>query len=66
MQNIKTIRGDLDASDLRVAIVAARFNDLVVESLIKGALDSLRSHGVDAVGWPGWPGTLCMASFAMS
>jgi len=47
MQNIKTIRGDLDASDLRVAIVAARFNDLVVESLIKGALDSLRSHGVD-------------------
>ncbi len=47
MQNIKTIRGDLDASDLRVAIVAARFNDLVVESLIKGALDTLRSHGAD-------------------
>ncbi|MCH7510479.1 MAG: 6,7-dimethyl-8-ribityllumazine synthase [Proteobacteria bacterium] len=45
MQNIKTIRGDLNASDLRVAIVAARFNELVVESLIKGALDTLRSHG---------------------
>ena len=45
MQNIKTIRGDLNASDLRVVIVAARFNELVVESLIKGALDTLRSHG---------------------
>lgn len=45
MQNIKTIRGELNANDLRVAIVAARFNELVVESLIKGALDTLRSHG---------------------
>ncbi len=45
MQNIKTIRGELNASDLRVVIVAARFNELVVESLIKGALDTLRSHG---------------------
>ena len=47
MQNIKTIRGELNANDLRVAIVAARFNELVVESLIKGALDTLRSHGAN-------------------
>ena len=47
MQNIKTIRGDLNASDLRVAIVAARFNELVVDNLIKGALDTLRSHGAN-------------------
>jgi len=45
MENINTIRGDLDARDLRVGIVAARFNELVVESLIKGALETLRSHG---------------------
>ena len=47
MQNIKTIRGDLNASDLRIAIVAARFNELVVDNLIKGALDTLRSHGAN-------------------
>jgi len=32
--------------DLRFAIVAARFNDFVVEALIRGALDALRRHGV--------------------
>ena len=47
MQNIKTIQGEMNASDLRVAIVAARFNELVVESLIRGALDTLRSHGAN-------------------
>jgi 6,7-dimethyl-8-ribityllumazine synthase len=45
MEKIKTIRGELSASDLRVAIVAARFNELVVDSLIKGAVETLRSHG---------------------
>lgn len=45
MQNITTIRGELDAKDLRIAIVAARFNELVVDSLVRGAVDALRSHG---------------------
>ncbi len=31
--------------DGRFAIVAARFNDFIVESLIKGALRCLRQHG---------------------
>ncbi len=41
----KVIEGELLARDLRVVIVAARFNDFVVEPLIRGALDSLRRHG---------------------
>lgn len=45
MQSIKTIEGDLVARDVRFTIVASRFNDYIVESLIKGALGSLRRHG---------------------
>ena len=37
--------GDLVARDLRFAIVAARFNDMIVESLIRGAVDALLRHG---------------------
>jgi 6,7-dimethyl-8-ribityllumazine synthase len=42
----KIIEGELLARDLRFAIIAARFNDFVVEPLIRGALDALRRHGV--------------------
>ena len=42
----KTIEGELLARDLRFAILAARFNDFVVEPLIRGALDALRRLGV--------------------
>ncbi|MDH4072178.1 MAG: 6,7-dimethyl-8-ribityllumazine synthase [Gammaproteobacteria bacterium] len=45
MEQIRTIEGDLNARDLRVTIVAARFNDFIVESLIKGAVRCLRQHG---------------------
>jgi 6,7-dimethyl-8-ribityllumazine synthase len=45
MDNIRTINGDLIARDLRFAIVASRFNDLVVDSLIRGAADALLRHG---------------------
>ncbi len=31
----------------RFAIVASRFNDLIVERLVDGAVDTLRRHGVD-------------------
>ncbi|MGO9993010.1 MAG: 6,7-dimethyl-8-ribityllumazine synthase [Steroidobacteraceae bacterium] len=41
----KTIEGELLARDLRFAFVAARFNDFVVEPLIRGALDALKRHG---------------------
>jgi 6,7-dimethyl-8-ribityllumazine synthase len=49
MEKIKTIEGDLVARDARFTIVAARFNDFIVASLIRGALSCLRRHGaVDA------------------
>lgn len=37
--------GRLDASGLRVGIVAARFNQAVVEHLVDGAVDALVRHG---------------------
>jgi 6,7-dimethyl-8-ribityllumazine synthase len=45
MDNIRTLNGDLMARDLRFAIVAARFNDMIVDSLIRGAVDVLLRHG---------------------
>lgn len=45
MDKIKTTEGELIIRDARFAIVASRFNDYVVESLIKGALRCLRQHG---------------------
>jgi 6,7-dimethyl-8-ribityllumazine synthase len=41
----RIIEGELLARDLRFAFVAARFNDFVVEPLIRGALDALKRHG---------------------
>jgi 6,7-dimethyl-8-ribityllumazine synthase len=41
----KIIEGELSVRDLRFALVAARFNDFVVESLVRGALDVLKRHG---------------------
>lgn len=45
----RVIEGDLLVRELRFAIVAARFNDVVVEPLIRGAVDALVRHGA-AVG----------------
>jgi 6,7-dimethyl-8-ribityllumazine synthase len=45
MDRIKITEGDLIARDARYALVASRFNDFVVESLIRGAVDCLRRHG---------------------
>ncbi len=42
----KIIEGELAARDLRIACVAARFNDFVVEPLLRGTLDALKRHGV--------------------
>ena len=43
---IKTIEGDFTACAGRFAIVASRFNRFIVDSLLEGALDTLRRHGV--------------------
>ncbi|HLN48149.1 MAG TPA: 6,7-dimethyl-8-ribityllumazine synthase [Steroidobacteraceae bacterium] len=45
MELPKTIEGELLVRDLRFAILAARFNDFVVEPLVRGALDALKRHG---------------------
>ena len=39
--------GTFQASGLRFAIVASRFNELVTRKLLGGAEDGLRRHGVD-------------------
>jgi 6,7-dimethyl-8-ribityllumazine synthase len=41
----KVIEGELTARDLRFAIVTTRFNEFVVEPLLRGALDALKRHG---------------------
>jgi len=43
----KNIEGHLNAKGLRVAIVASRFNDHLVERLLAGALDCLLRHGAE-------------------
>ena len=49
MDKIKTIEGDRVVRDARFAIVASRFNDFIVDSLLKASVHCLRQHGaVDA------------------
>ncbi len=43
---MKVYEGGLDGAGLRVALVAARFNEVVVRELVGGAADCLRRHGV--------------------
>jgi 6,7-dimethyl-8-ribityllumazine synthase len=38
---------DLDASDLRVAVVVARYNLDITKRLLRGALEALREHGAE-------------------
>ena len=45
MNTIRIIEGDHLARDLRFAIVASRFNEFIVESLIRGAIETLQRHG---------------------
>lgn len=49
LQNVNIIEGDFTPNDdARYGIAVARFNEFIVESLLKGAIDSLRRHGVAA------------------
>ncbi len=42
---LKTIEGQLNSKGLKIAIVAARFNDFIVDRLISGAVDYFVRHG---------------------
>lgn len=46
MSNLKTIEGDFTPSSAKFALIVTRWNSFVVESLLEGALDTLRRHGV--------------------
>jgi 6,7-dimethyl-8-ribityllumazine synthase len=63
---MRTYEGKLDATDLRVAIVVSRFNELITRPLLEGALDVLRRHGADderiSVAWV--PGAFEIAAVA--
>ncbi|MBE5905536.1 MAG: 6,7-dimethyl-8-ribityllumazine synthase [Lachnospiraceae bacterium] len=53
---MKTLSGNLVAKEnMKVAIVAARFNEFITSKLVSGALDGLTRHGVEddniAVAW---------------
>lgn len=58
MDNPRVIEGDLQARDLKFALVASRYNDFIVDKLLKGAVEALRRHGagdqqIDIVRVPG-------------
>ena len=42
-----TFEGHVVGGDIRIGIVAARFNDFIVGKLVAGALDGLKRHEVD-------------------
>jgi 6,7-dimethyl-8-ribityllumazine synthase len=46
MGTVNTNKGDLAARDLKFAIVAARFNEFIVEPLLNGALVAFKQQGV--------------------
>lgn len=47
MNNIKTVEGGLTVQGAQFCIVVSRFNSFVVESLLSGAVDALKRHGVE-------------------
>ena len=43
---MKTFEGKLVSREIRIGIVAARFNEFITAKLLEGALDGLRRHDV--------------------
>lgn len=43
---MQTYEGSLDGKQLRVAVVASRFNETICKRLVEGALHALARHGV--------------------
>lgn len=43
---MKVFEGKVVSQNIRVGIVAARFNEFIVSKLVGGALDGLKRHGV--------------------
>lgn len=47
MSEINTTEGELVVRDARIALLVSRFNGFIVESLLAGALDTLKRHGAE-------------------
>ncbi|AEJ42902.1 6,7-dimethyl-8-ribityllumazine synthase [Alicyclobacillus acidocaldarius] len=43
---MRVYEGNFIGQDLRIGIVASRFNEFITSKLVEGALDALRRHGV--------------------
>jgi 6,7-dimethyl-8-ribityllumazine synthase len=43
---VERSRGSVDATGLRVAVLAARFNSDITDRLLQGSLEALREHDV--------------------
>lgn len=69
---MRIIEGTLDASGLRIGLVAARFNGAVVSLLVDGAIDCVARHGgerdaIELVWVPGsWELPVATAALARS
>jgi len=46
MKDIKTIEGTGSVNDARIAIVASRYNNYIVDRLLSGCMDTLRQAGI--------------------
>ena len=44
---MNTVEGNLVVTNAKFAILVARFNSFIVESLLEGAIDTLKRHGSD-------------------
>jgi 6,7-dimethyl-8-ribityllumazine synthase len=47
MSDITIIEGQLTISNARIALLVSRFNGFIVESLLSGAIDTLKRHGAE-------------------
>ncbi len=47
MSGIPEIEGKLNIHNARIVLLVARFNSFVVESLLSGAIDTLKRHGAE-------------------
>lgn len=43
----KVIQGNLDAKNLKFALIVSRYNELISDRLLEGALDCLERHGAE-------------------
>lgn len=44
---MKTIEGNMIGKNAKFALLVSRFNSFIVESLLEGAIDALKRHGVN-------------------